>query len=536
MEPDGQAEATQAPSAEPAELVTVKVIFDYKQEKWSHDFQVAKGSTVIDLKQAMVDPAGPPDDRISFDLLSQRLRLSNLDTLDSNETLEFRFLGPQEGKRLFEKDKDVRAREEEAMRRSREEEQRRQEAERQRREDLVREREEAERRRKEQEAEAKDSPKAADASAAPVPEQQAAQAPAAAAPPPQPHAAAKQEPGMGWVWTKKGIDAVQSVAWQFGSPEPNNPFTDEHLRVVRGQNPAANLDRNSLARDGFISFGKVVVKAPVSQPFPEATPQEQAASTTSCTVTHKDSRESVSLSLPQGQTILDLKKALANQVNRGPSSKLTLTYRTGKLLGDSAKLDMLAPEDRESLLASGLDLGPPTVITFSVFHASKTATGTSVVLDVVDTSTFQEVKKVLCEKYGAKTTDVRLVTKKPGATGFVGCKDSDRIQGLREVGAVGKLMDRLAAGDIQQVVTKPGAVTVEVVNMKNGTTLQLEVLPQVTILQLRQAIMKAIGQTKMDEVQIVRAEGDQLIPEADSGLLNGRTEVGMLGCDLPNPP
>jgi len=531
MENDSQCEPSQASTAEPSELITVKVIFDYKQERWSHDFRVAKGSSVIDLKQSMVDPSSPPDDRISFDLLHQRLRLSNLDTLDDDETLEFRFLGEEEGRRLFQKDKDVRAREEEAQRRSREAEQQRQEVERLRREELARQREEEEQRRKEREAEA--SPEAAEVSAAPVPPPQAAAKPSAPkAPPPE----AKQEE-MSWTWTQKGVDAVASNPWDYGYPEPHTAFTDEHLRQVQMLSPG-NLNHASLSRDGFISFGKVRERTqPVQhRAGPAAQAQKPPDASVSVAVTHKDSGQSVTLSLPPGQTIFDLKKALSSHVNRGPSSKLTLMYKTGKLLGDSAKLDALSPEDRGGLLASGLELGPPVVVTFTVYHAAKTSTGTTVALEVLDTATFQEVKKALCDTYGAKLTEVRLVTKKPGTTGFVGCKDSDRIQGLREIGASGKLMDRVASGEAKPVPTAPGSISVEVVHAKNGSTVVLQVLPDATMLQLRQAIMKAIGQTKMSEVQLVKADGSELVDFEDSESLNGRKEVMMLGCDLPNPP
>jgi len=537
--------------------VTVSVLFDYNQEHWSHDFQIVKGSTVSDLKQSMVNPASPPDDRMSFDLCKRRLRLSNLDTVDADDTLEFKYLGPEEGRRLFERDKDVRAREEEAARLSREQERQRQEAERQRREEMARQRAEEEQRRTEQEAEV--GRKEPEVSSPAEDRQKAAvvTAPLRVTPlgPPQAKAShesqptAKTDPAFMWIWTQKGVEAISEAALMYGNPEPKTPFTGAHLQQVRMHNPGGKIDHESLSRDGYISFGTPVAPTPAKQVV-TASPKTQEVHT-SVTVTHKDSRESIVLAMPTGQTVLDLKKAISSQVHRGPSSKLTVTYKTGKLLGDMTKLDGLSAEDRESLLASGLDLGPPAAIELRIFHASKTSSGTSVTVDAEDTATFQEVKKALCDKFDAKTTEVRLVTKKPGATGFLFCKDSDRLQGMREVGAVGKLMDRLAAGDIHPVEQSKlspssarngkaasirGAVSVEVVHAKHGSTVIVQVPPTSTVLQLRQAIMKAIGQTEISEVQIVRVEGSELVPEPDSGVLNGRSEIMMLGCHLPNPP
>jgi len=449
--PENQDAAADPATGSSLESVTVCVVFDYKQDKWSHSFQVAKGSRVLDLKQTMVDPASPQDDHISFDLCKQRLRLSNLDTIDADETLEFRYLGLQEGARLWRRDEDVRAREEEAARLSREQERQRQEAERRRREDMARQREEEEQRRsKGQEVLGAERPMEADgkASSAAAPPKTPPEPPAATAPP-QPPQAAKQEQELplGWVWTQRGVDAVRQVEGSYGHPKAGAAFTQEHLRRVRADNPA--LDYISLSQMGFISYGR---PAATSTPAPpEEAPAKQEQKSTLCVVTDREMRQSVRLLMPPGQTILDLKKELCSQIKRGPVAKLTLTFKTGKLLGDMAKLDGLVAQDRESLVASGLELGPPVLTECRIFHPSKSASGASVTVEVMDTATFSDLKRALCEKFGVKTTEVRLVTKKPGASAFTGCKDTDRIQGLREVGAVGKLMDRVAAGDIHPV-------------------------------------------------------------------------------------
>lgn len=159
--------------ARPAETeahakATVTVFFEYKAQRWNHEFDVPKGSTVLELKQAMVKHESPPEDAFSFDLFlkSNKKRRSNMDVVTSGSEFTFEYIGPEDGRRRLERDRYVRAEEEKAelAKRLREEEharimaekarearelqeRRRKEAEEEERRQLA----EMERRRKEQE-------------------------------------------------------------------------------------------------------------------------------------------------------------------------------------------------------------------------------------------------------------------------------------------------------------------------------------------------------------------------------------------------
>eukprot|EP00930_Biecheleria_cincta_P007746 TRINITY_DN109013_c0_g1_i1.p1 TRINITY_DN109013_c0_g1~~TRINITY_DN109013_c0_g1_i1.p1 ORF type:complete len:193 (-),score=46.19 TRINITY_DN109013_c0_g1_i1:282-860(-) len=97
-------EVTHADAASNAEVVTVCVVFMHKEEKWSHIFKVSKGATIMDLKKSMIKTSSPQDDAISFSLKKGLLRPSHFETLENDETFDFDYIGPEEGKSLLERD------------------------------------------------------------------------------------------------------------------------------------------------------------------------------------------------------------------------------------------------------------------------------------------------------------------------------------------------------------------------------------------------------------------------------------------------
>merc|ERR1711972_925931 len=99
-----------------ANEVDVCIVFDYKGERWSHKFRIEKGSSVLDLKRLMVKTESPEEDVVSFDLQKRRIRVNNYETIDNPETYEFAYIGPEEGQRKKEKDKDLKARRDEQAR------------------------------------------------------------------------------------------------------------------------------------------------------------------------------------------------------------------------------------------------------------------------------------------------------------------------------------------------------------------------------------------------------------------------------------
>ncbi|CAE7755045.1 unnamed protein product [Symbiodinium microadriaticum] len=89
---------------EEAQKVSVCIVFHHKEERWSHIFKIPKGASVMDLKKAMVKPDSPEDDVLSFSLKRGMIRPSHFETLENDDTFDFAYVGPEEGKSLLERD------------------------------------------------------------------------------------------------------------------------------------------------------------------------------------------------------------------------------------------------------------------------------------------------------------------------------------------------------------------------------------------------------------------------------------------------
>mmetsp|Transcript_36658 Transcript_36658/g.78004 ORF Transcript_36658/g.78004 Transcript_36658/m.78004 type:complete len:180 (-) Transcript_36658:79-618(-) len=78
-------------------------------------------------------------------------------------------------------------------------------------------------------------------------------------------------------------------------------------------------------------------------------------------------------------------------------------------------------------------------------------------------------------------------------------------------------------------------VEVDIYHVIEGTSLTISVSPNSTILQVRQEILQAINEKNLSDVKVVQVINDEeLEPMPDDALLDGRTELQMLGYNLPN--
>mmetsp|Transcript_49208 Transcript_49208/g.123922 ORF Transcript_49208/g.123922 Transcript_49208/m.123922 type:complete len:414 (+) Transcript_49208:57-1298(+) len=104
---------TPATPAIPEGMVNICIAFQHSGEKWSHKFLVRKGSTIMDLKRAMVKTDSPQEDLVSFSLKRGMMRMTNFETLDQCDTFDFHWVGQEEGQRLLDRDTQRKAREDE---------------------------------------------------------------------------------------------------------------------------------------------------------------------------------------------------------------------------------------------------------------------------------------------------------------------------------------------------------------------------------------------------------------------------------------
>lgn len=84
---------------------TICIVFSEFDEKWSRKFYIAKGSTVLQLKEAMIKPGCSQEDLLSFDLRRGPMRVGNLEKIKQDDTYKFEYIGPDEGQKLMDLDK-----------------------------------------------------------------------------------------------------------------------------------------------------------------------------------------------------------------------------------------------------------------------------------------------------------------------------------------------------------------------------------------------------------------------------------------------
>jgi len=322
------------------EIVNVCIVFNYREERWSHKYQVAKGLTILGLKQLMIKPSSPPDDAISFDLCQRLTRCNNLSIIDGPETFEFEYIGPEAGTKQLAKDKANKERQDEMAMQAkvREEERKRQSAERER---------------------------------------------------------IHQE--------EMGRLAKERAAKQAAQRESDKTCADD-------------VGKDS-TEPGY-------------------------------TIKQKHSDSTLTITMPKGRTVFDLKRAIVERVGRGQASKITLSNGSGRQLPDSIGLEKVAPTRQETFWLEGVDLSSSKMVSIKIFHAVPGGFKRSVSLTVPDTATYSELKTAACSKLGGKASDIRFVARVVNGAGVGTCADGMRLNGQREIGALGKLMENLPSDNV----------------------------------------------------------------------------------------
>jgi len=107
------------------EMVCITVAFNLDQQRWTRAFDVEWGSTIWQLKEQMLSPEGTREDAEAFELQRLGRRVPDTEKVYQEHTLDFEYLGPEEGaRRARQETQDLeqwerQKAEEEAARRSR---------------------------------------------------------------------------------------------------------------------------------------------------------------------------------------------------------------------------------------------------------------------------------------------------------------------------------------------------------------------------------------------------------------------------------
>mmetsp|Transcript_38552 Transcript_38552/g.115151 ORF Transcript_38552/g.115151 Transcript_38552/m.115151 type:complete len:432 (-) Transcript_38552:78-1373(-) len=80
-------------------VLIVTVVFRLDDERWTHDFEVERGSTVWQLKESMLGAEATREDVDAFELQHLGRRVPDLEKVYQAFTFDFEYLGPEEGKR-----------------------------------------------------------------------------------------------------------------------------------------------------------------------------------------------------------------------------------------------------------------------------------------------------------------------------------------------------------------------------------------------------------------------------------------------------
>jgi len=106
-------------------MVCITVAFNLDQQRWTRAFDVEWGSTIWQLKEQMLSPEGTREDAEAFELQRLGRRVPDTEKVYQEHTLDFEYLGPEEGaRRARQETQDLeqwerQKAEEEAARRSR---------------------------------------------------------------------------------------------------------------------------------------------------------------------------------------------------------------------------------------------------------------------------------------------------------------------------------------------------------------------------------------------------------------------------------
>jgi len=89
--------------------VCAHVKFSYKGQRWTHDFTIGRGTTVLQLKQQMLK-GGSKSEVDQVELQQQGQRVPDWETISRDQDFEFYLLWPEEGAKLAREDEANRSR------------------------------------------------------------------------------------------------------------------------------------------------------------------------------------------------------------------------------------------------------------------------------------------------------------------------------------------------------------------------------------------------------------------------------------------
>lgn len=95
-----------------------------------------------------------------------------------------------------------------------------------------------------------------------------------------------------------------------------------------------------------------------------------------------------------------------------------------------------------------------------------------------------------------------------------------------------KTEEEKAGGGAEQAPAASQDVEVTLTHAMDGTSVQVSMPADATIIDVRRAVMSKIGQSKLSEVKIVKKQGASIQSLGDSEPLNGRTALKTMGCPL----
>jgi len=85
-------------------MVKCTIAFQQEDTKWTHFFEVDEGATILELKQKMLAPRGTKRDVDAFELRLRGQRVSDSEQIFQEHTLDFEYLGPEEGAKKARED------------------------------------------------------------------------------------------------------------------------------------------------------------------------------------------------------------------------------------------------------------------------------------------------------------------------------------------------------------------------------------------------------------------------------------------------
>eukprot|EP00747_Dinoflagellata_sp_TGD_P185550 gnl/TRDRNA2_/TRDRNA2_42139_c0_seq1.p1 gnl/TRDRNA2_/TRDRNA2_42139_c0~~gnl/TRDRNA2_/TRDRNA2_42139_c0_seq1.p1 ORF type:complete len:668 (-),score=147.31 gnl/TRDRNA2_/TRDRNA2_42139_c0_seq1:99-2102(-) len=243
------------------------------------------------------------------------------------------------------------------------------------------------------------------------------------------------------------------------------------------------------------------------------------------------------LSIKQADaTIGDLKAKLCDLTSRGPPSRVALLYKS-KELSDSLRLDTLTLDQQRSIECSGISVGPPVPVEVTVTHAHE---GHSIRVRVSDTGTVLDVRRAVVAELGCSMSDVRLVTRQISDS-MVSIPDTQRLHGRILFDAMGKGLEQPAIPRKSQLKTAAAASAPAagesresyvkiVIDRASNFEVPAKVKLPMTVLQLKEQLAAAdpTGKAKPHEFRLLVPGAEAPLP--DSAELSSKvTEYEIVG-------